>query len=219
MRVRDRTCTRAPLGRIKQNEQGMMLAVLLVIALLLFVGCDRHVESPIAPLVGAEPQHVATASTATRELKSVMLPTPHIQTAPQGYYQDDNGLRLAISEIETQAIPESDQGDRTLRYVVLALALTNYGEQPKDVTGFPFAVWLHEQTTNEDYAPEVYTPSDTSFWFALDKLNRGTVKSLERNQTIRGELYFKVPATTTKVDLIWQPDTRRQWILQVHELR
>ena len=219
MCVRDCTGTGATLGRVKQDEHILILAISIVIALLLLVGCDRRVESPIAPLVVAETPFIVAAGTSTRELKSVILPTPHIQTAPQGHYQDDNGLRLAISEIKTQAITEPDQGDRTLRYVVLALALTNYGEQPKDITGFPFAVWLHEQTTNEDYAPEVYAPSDTSFWFALDKLNRGTVKSLEMNQTIRGELYFKVPATATKVDLIWQPDTKRQWILQVHELR
>lgn len=218
MRVLDRTRSGASLGRSKRDERAWAFALLLVIALCLFVGCNRRLESAIEPLVGTPDALVGTASTSTREPRSVTLPTPHVQTAPQGYYQDDDGLRLAISETNTQAIPDPDQDERAWRYVVLTLALTNYDEQTKDVTGFPFSVWLHEQPTNEDYAPELFAPSDSSLWFAIDKLNNGTVKRLEKNQTVRGKIYFKAPAGVTRFDLIWQPAAKRQWILQVPEL-
>ena len=217
MRVRDCTCPRAALRRAKQNALAWMSALLLI-AVVMFAGCNRAAESPIVPL-GAEPQSMIIAGTPTRELKSITLPTPYTQTAPEGYYQDDDGLRLAISEIKTQAIQEPGPDEGAWRYVILTLTLTNLGEQPKDVTGFPFTVWLHEETTNEDYAPELYAPSDTSLWFAIDKLNKGTVKSLEKNMTVRGEIYFKTPAGATLFDLIWQPGVQRRWILQVPNLR
>lgn len=218
MRVLDRTCARASLGRSKHDERVWAFARLLIVALSLLVGCNSRPESAITPLVGTPGALVGTTITSTREPRSVTLPTPQVQTAPQGYYQDDDGLRLAISETNTQAIPDPDQDERAWHYVVLTLALTNYDEQTKDVTGFPFTIWLHEQLTNEDYAPELFAPSDSSLWFAIDKLNNGTVKRLEKNETVRGEIYFKAPAGVTRFDLIWQPAAQRQWILQVPEL-
>jgi hypothetical protein len=193
-------------------------AIVLTIAVMFLFGCATRTQSPINPLAEAETSPVATAGTSTLQQESIILPTPHIQTAPQLYYQDDDGLRLAISEIKTQAMQDPAQDERTWRYVVLTLTLTNYGAEPKDVTGFLFTVWLHEQTTNEDYAPELYAPSDIGLWSVIDQLGKGTVKRLERAQTVRGELYFKAPAEANKFNLIWQPDVQREWTLQVPEL-
>lgn len=193
--------------------------LLLVTSLSVLTGCIGRAESQIVPLTNVGTQAPPFNGTPTPELKYVTLPMPQIQNAAQGYYQDDNGLRLAIASFKTQAISQPNQDERGFQYLVLTLTLTNYSEQTKDVTGFPFTVWLRDVTTNEEYAPELYAPSDNSMWQVIEKLNKSTVKQLDKNQTVRGELFFQVPASANKFDLIWQPNTQRQWILSVPKLR
>ncbi len=148
-----------------------------------------------------------------------MLPTPQIQSAAHDYFQDDDGLRLAIAAVNTKAIPPSYQDERNFQYLVLTLALTNFSPQSKDITGFPLTIWVRDVQTNEEYAPELYAPTEIGMWQMIDKLNKGTVKHLDKNQTVRGELFFQVPASAYQFDLIWQPHTQRRWILSVPKLQ
>lgn len=193
--------------------------LLLILSLSVLAGCISVAQSQIVPLTNLRTPTLANKSTLTPELRFVTLPTPQIQNAAQGYYQDDTGLRLAIAGISAQAIPQPDQDEHGFQYLVLTLTLTNYSEQTKDATGFPFTVWLRDVTTNEEYAPELYAPSKNNMWQEIDKLNKGTVKHLGKNQTLRGELFFQVPSSADKFALIWQPSARRRWILTVPRLR
>lgn len=173
---------------------------------------------PIAPVVSETADAPNTASSTiekTRERQMVVLPTPQVQPAPEGYYQDDNGLRLAIAQIQAQRIPNPTERDQTQQYVVLTLTMTNYADTPKDVTGFPFTVWLVDDAARDEYAPEIYAPYTNALWDAIEKLDNGTAKKLGKNQTIHGELFFRTPLGAAQFDLVWQPDARRQWVLQL----
>lgn len=66
---------------------------------------------------------------------------------------------------------------------------------------------------------ELYAPTEIGMWQMIDKLNTGTIKRLGKNQTVRGELFFQVPANAYQFDLIWQPHAQRRWILSVPKLR
>lgn len=176
-------------------------------------------SSEITPLSNLGTPTVAQNGTSNPEPKSITLPTPQIQNAAQGYFQDDDGLRLAIAAINTKIISPSYQDERNSKYLVLTLTLTNFSPQSKDITGFPFSLWAREVQTNEEYAPELYAPTEIGMWQLIDKLNTGTVKRLGKNQTLRGELFFQVPASAYQFDLIWQPHAQRRWILSVPKLR
>lgn len=194
-----------------------MQARLLFSVLVMFclMSCNRA-DSQITPLLNLG---TPTAMQNKAEPKSITLPTPQIQNAAYGHYQDDDGVRLAIAAINTKAISPSYQDERNSKYLVLTLTLANFSPQPKDVTGFPFAVWVRDAQTNQEYAPELYAPTEIGMWQMIDKLNTGTVKRLEKNQTLRGELFFQVPASAYQFDLIWQPHVLRRWILSVPKLR
>lgn len=181
----------------------------------LLMSCTRA-DSEITPL-----SHLGTPTALQNntEPKSITLPTPQIQNAAQGYFQDDDGLRLAIAAINTQAISPSYQDERNSKYLVLTLALTNFSPQPKDITGFPFTVWVRDVETTQEFAPELYAPTEIGMWQIIDKLNTGTIKRLSKNQTVRGEFFFQVPASAYQFDLIWQPHALRRWILSVPKLR
>lgn len=183
---------------------------------------SANAAQPIVPVVNETaraPMHANDAIEKTREPQAAVLPTPQVQPAPNGYYQDDDGLRLAVAQVQTQGIPNPTDEDRVRQYVVLTLTLTNYADPPKDVTGFPFAVWLVDGAAREEYAPDISAPYTNALWDAIDKLNKGTVKKLLKNQTIRGELFFRTPLGADQFRLIWQPDARRQWVLQLPRLR
>lgn len=181
--------------------------------------CSRTTTaSAIVPVVSETAPATITASSNTantREPPAAILPTPQVQPAPQGYYQDDDGLRLAIAQVQLQTIPNAMDADRTRQYIVLTLALTNFSDSSKDVTGFPFTVWLVEPSAGEAYAPEIYAPYTNALWDAIEKLDKGNVKRLSKNQTIRGELFFKTPLGADRFNLVWQPDARRQWVLSM----
>ncbi len=145
----------------------------------------KNTASPAAPF--------AQTRTQTREPKEVELPTPTAQAAPNVYYQDDNGLRLAIAQVKGQMLPQTDEEASTFQYVVLTLTVLNYADSSRDITGFPFTVWLTNAASQEEYHPEISAPTSNSLWDALEKLNKGTVKKLNKNQSIRGELFFKTP--------------------------
>lgn len=201
-----------------------ILRVLVTLLLFwTFVACGGATTgSSIVPVVSetaAAPITASSNTANTREPPAVILPTPQVQPAPEGYYQDDNGLRLAIAQIQAQAIPNAVEADRTRQYIVLALALTNFSGSPKEVTGFPFTVWLVEPTAGEEYAPETYAPYTNALWDAIEKLDKGNAKRLPTNRTIQGELFFKTPLGADRFNLIWQPDARRQWVLSVPVLR
>lgn len=184
--------------------------------------CSRATTaSAIVPVVSETvPAPIpASSATNTREPPAAILPTPQVQPAPEGYYQDDNGLRLAIAQIQTQAIPNAVEADRTRQYIVLTLALTNFSGSSKDVTGFPFTVWLVEPAAGEEYTPEIYAPYTNALWDAIEKLDKGNAKKLSKNRTIRGELFFKTPLGADRFNLVWQPDARRQWVLSVPVVR
>lgn len=193
------------------------------ILVLVVAACNNSTAvQPIAPIVNqTERAQIPSKgiTVKTREPKAVTLPTPQVQPAPNGYYQDDNGLRLAIAQVKGQMIPNTAENDRGSQYVVLTLTLTNYADPPKDVTGLPFAVWLLDNATSEEFAPEISAPYTNGLWDAIEKLNTGTAKKLGKNQMIRGELFFKTPLGADKFDLVWQPDARRRWVLQVPTVR
>lgn len=189
-----------------------------VLVMFLLMSCMRT-SSEITPLSNLGTPTVAQNGTSNPEPKSITLPTPQIQNAAQGYFQDDDGLRLAIAAINTKIISPSYQDERNSKYLVLTLTLTNFSPQSKDITGFPFSLWAREVQTNEEYAPELYAPTEIGMWQLIDKLNTGTVKRLGKNQTLRGELFFQVPASAYQFDLIWQPHAQRRWILSVPKLR
>ncbi len=182
------------------------------------MSCTRA-DSQITPLLNLGTPTVAQNGTSNPEPKSITLPTPQIQNAAHGYYQDDEGLRLAIAAVNTKAISPLYQEERDSKYLVLTLTLTNFSPQPKDITGFPFSIWVRDVQTNEEYAPELYAPTEISMWEMIDKFNIGTVKRLDKNQTLRGELFFQVPASAYQFDLIWQPHVQRRWILYMPTLR
>lgn len=186
--------------------------------MFLLMSCTRT-GSEITPLSNLGAPTVAQNGTSNPEPKSITLPTPQIQNAAQGYYQDDDGLRLAIAAINTQAISPSYQDERNSKYLVLTLTLTNFSQQPKDITGFLLTVWVRDVETNQEYAPELYAPTEIGMWQIIDKLNQGTVKLLGKDQTVRGELFFQVPASAYQFDLIWQPHAQRRWILSVPKLQ
>jgi hypothetical protein len=201
----------------------LLRALVASCALMVLLGCGNSTSlQPVVP-TGNEtiyPPVLATrAQQQTREPKAITLPTPTTQVAPKGYYQDDNGLRLAIAKVEGQTIPKEVEDNAGLQYVVLTLTLMNFADAPKDVTGFPFTVWLTDAVTSEDYAPEVYAPYTNGLWDAIEKLNKGTDKKLNKNQTIRGELFFKTPLGAQNFSIVWQPDVRRQWVLRVPTVR
>ncbi|MDL1894759.1 DUF4352 domain-containing protein [Anaerolineae bacterium CFX7] len=185
------------------------------LVLFFLLGCTRT-DLQITPL-----SHLGspTAVQNNTEPKSITLPTPQIQSAAHGYFQDDDGLRLSIAAINTKIISPSYQDERNSKYLVLTLTLTNFSLQPKDITGFPFSVWVRDVETNQEYAPELYAPTEIGMWQMIDKLNTGTIKHLDKNQTVRGELFFQVPANAYQFDLIWQPHAQRRWILSVPKLR
>lgn len=182
------------------------------------MSCTRA-DSQITPISNLGTPTLSQNGTHTTESKSITLPEPQIQVAAQRYYQDDDGLRLAISAINTKAIPPSYQDERNSKYLVLTLSITNFSPQAKDLTGFPFTVWLRDVQTNEEFAPELYAPTVNGMWQLIDKLNTGTVKHLGKNQALRGELFFQVPASAHQFDVIWQPSPQRRWILSVPKLR
>ena len=200
-----------------------MRVVVALLFVLLATACGSvNAAQPIVPLVNETARTPITPSIATaktREPQAVVLPTPQVQPAPNGHYQDDDGLRLAIAQVQTQRIPNPTDEDRVQQYVVLTLTLTNYGDAPKDVTGFPFAVWLVDDAARAEYAPDISAPYTNALWDAIDKLNKGTVKKLLKNRTIRGELFFRVPLGVEQFNLVWQPDARRQWLLRLPKLR
>lgn len=179
------------------------------------MGCS-HTDSQIVPLGQATSSNDITL---THNIKSITLPTPQIQNASNGYYQDDAGLRVAIAAVNTSAILSSNQDERGARYLILTLTLTNLADNPKDVTSFPFTIWVRDKSSNQEYAPELYAPSEKNLWQAIDQLNNGTVKMLGKHQTVRGELFFQVPANAVEVEVIWQPNPQRQWILSISKLR
>lgn len=183
-----------------------------LVLLLALLGC-KQAEPQIAPLTSATFENNETPA-----LESITLPTPQIQNASNGYYQDDNGLRVAIAAVGTRAIPPSNKDERGSHYLVLTLALTNLSNDSKDVTGFPFAIWIQDAANNEEYMPQLYAPSEISLWQAIDQLNKGTVKTLGKHQTVRGQLFFQVPVSASKFNLIWQPSPQRQWILSIPNL-
>ncbi len=188
-----------------------------ILVLLLVLGCTR-VDSQITALSNLGTSAVAQNETSKSEPKSITLPTPQIQNAAHGYFQDDDGLRLAITAVNTKAISPLYQDERDSKYLVLTLTLTNFSPQPKDITGFPFSIWVRDVQPNEEYAPELYAPTEIGMWQMIDKLNTGTVKHLDKNQTLRGELFFQVPVNAYQFDLIWQPHALRRWILSVPKL-
>ncbi len=200
-----------------------MRVVVALLFVLLATACGSvNAAQPIVPLVNETARTPITPSIATaktREPQAVVLPTPQVQPAPNGHYQDDDGLRLAIAQVQTQRIPNPTDEDRVQQYVVLTLTLTNYGDAPKDVTGFPFTVWLVDDAALDEYAPDISAPYANPLWDAIDQLNKGTVKKLLKNKTIRGELFFRVPLGIEQFSLVWQPDARRQWVLQLSKLR
>lgn len=189
-----------------------------IVALIVLLGCTPA-EAHITPISTLGAPTVAQAETLNPKPKSIALPTPQIQTAAHGYYQDDDGLRLAIAAVNTKAISPSNQDERNFQYLVLTLVLTNFSSQPKDVTGFPLTILIRDVQTQKEIAPELYAPSENGMWQMIDKLNTGTVKDLGENQTLRGELFFQTPASASQFDLIWQPDVQRQWILSIPKLR
>lgn len=196
--------------------------VALLVGMLAAACGSANAAQPIVPVVNetASAQMPANRTVeTTHEPQAVVLPTPQVQPARNGYYQDDDGLRLAIAQVQTQGIPNPTDEDRVRQYVVLTLTLTNYADPPKDVTGFPFAVWLVDDAAREEYAPDISAPYTNALWDAIDKLNKGTVKKLLKNQTIRGELFFRTPLGADQFSLVWQPDARRQWVLQLPRLR
>ena len=134
------------------------------------MSCTRA-DSEITPL-----SHLGTPTALQNntEPKSITLPTPQIQNAAQGYFQDDDGLRLAIAAINTQAISPSYQDERNSKYLVLTLALTNFSPQPKDITGFPFTVWVRDVETTQEFAPELYAPTEIGMWQIIKKLKTET---------------------------------------------
>lgn len=204
--------------------QRRLLRVLVTLLFGLFVtACgSANAAQPIAPVVNETARASITSnSTApkTREPHAIVLPTPQVQPAPNGYYQDDNGLRVAVAHVQTQRIPNPTDEDRLKQYVVVTLTLTNYADPSKDVTGFPFSVWLVDDATREEYMPEISAPYTNALWDAIKKLNKGTVKQLGKNQTINGELFFRTPLGADQFRLVWQPDARRQWLLQLPSLR
>ena len=205
---------------MKQHFMGVFVALLFG---LIAAACgNANAAQPIAPVVSETARAPITPNSATvrtREPQAVVLPTPQVQPALNGYYQDDNGLRLAIVQVQTQRIPNGAEEDQLQQYVVLTLTLTNYADPPKDVTGFPFSVWLVDDAAREEYAPDLYAPYTNALWDAIDNLNKGTVKKLGKNLTIRGELFFRAPLGTSQFRLIWQPDARRQWVLSVPTVR
>lgn len=192
-----------------------MSRLILLSILFALMGCS-HTDSQIVPL-GETLNSSDVAS--THNIKSITLPTPQIQNAPNGYYQDDAELRVAIAAINTRAIPSANQDERGACYLVLTLTLTNFADKPKDVTSFPFGVWVRDKSSNQEYAPEIYAPSEKNLWQAIDQLNKGTVKMLGKHQTVRGELFFQVPKSAVEFELIWQPNAQRQWILSIPKLR
>ncbi len=219
-------------GETEQNETELseieMKARFLRVPVLLFfcwiaAACNgTTTASAIVPVVSdtAEaPTPASNGAANTREPPAAILPTPQVQPAPEGYYQDDNGLRLAIAQVQQQTIPNAAEADRTREYIVLTLALTNFSGPPKDVTGFPFTVWLVEPAAGEEYAPEIYAPYTNALWDAIEKLDKGNVKKLPENQTIRGELFFKTPLGADRFNLVWQPDARREWLLSMPAAR
>ncbi len=189
-----------------------------ILVTFLLMSCTRT-DSQITPLSIIGTPTVAQNGTPDPKPKSITLPTPQIQNAAQGYFQDDDGLRLAIAAINTRAIPQSNQDDRNFQYLVLTLTFTNFSSQSKDITGFPFTVWVRDVETSQEYAPELYAPTEIGMWQMIDKLNTGTIKRLGKKQTVRGELFFQVSASAYQFDLIWQPHTQRRWILSVPKLR
>lgn len=189
-----------------------------ILVLFVLLGCTRA-DSQITPLSNLGTPTVAQDGTSNPEPRSITLPTPQIQNASQGYYQDDDGLRLAIAAVNTKIISPSYQDERKSKYLVLTLTITNFSLQPKDITGFPFSIWVRDAVTNQEYAPELYAPTEIGVWQLIDKLNKGTVKQLGKNQTLRGELFFQVPMSSFQFDLIWQPHAQRRWILSVPKLR
>lgn len=200
----------------------MRVFVTLLFGLFVTACGSANAAQPIAPVVNETARaSIASNITApkTREPHAIVLPTPQVQLAPNGHYQDDNGLRLAVAQVQTQSIPNPTDEDRLKRYVVVTLMLTNYTDPPKDVTGFPFAMWLMDDATREEYMPEISAPYTYALWDAIEKLNKGTVKQLGKNQTINGELFFRAPLGADQFRLIWQPDARRRWLLQLPSLR
>ncbi|HZQ05963.1 MAG TPA: hypothetical protein VFD70_05245 [Anaerolineae bacterium] len=200
----------------------MRVLVALLFGLLAAACGSANAAQPIVPVVNetARAQMPPNGTIEkTHEPQAVVLPTPEVQPAPNGYYQDDDGLRFAIAQVQTQRIPNPTDEDRVQQYVVLTLTLTNYADPPKDVTGFPFAVWLVDDAAREEYASDISAPYTNALWNAIDQLNKGTVKQLGKNQTIRGELFFRAPLGVEQFNLVWQPDARRQWILQLPRLR
>ncbi len=189
-----------------------------ILILFVLLGCTRA-DSQITPLSNLGSPTVAQNGASNPEPKSITLPTPQIQNAAQGYYQDDDGLRLSIAEITTKAIPPVNQDERNSKYLVLTIMLTNFSQYSKDITGFPFSIWVRDVETNQEYAPELYAPTEIGMWQMIDKLNTGTAKHLDKNQTLRGELFFQVPASVYQFDVIWQPHALRRWILSIPKLR
>ena len=185
-----------------------------ILVLFLLLGCNRA-DSQITPL-----SNLGTPAAVQNkpEPTSITLSTPQIQNAAHGYFQDDDALRLAVAAVNTKIISPSYQDERNSKYLVLTLTFTNFSAQSKDVTGFPFTVWMRDVETNQEYAPELYAPTEIGMWQLIDKLNAGTVKHLDKNQTLRGELFFQVPANAYQFDLIWQPHVQRRWILSVPKL-
>ena len=186
-----------------------------ILVMFLLLGCTRA-NSQIIPLSNLG---TPTAVQNNLEPKSITLPTTQIQNAAHGYFQDDDGLRFAIVAINTKNISSSYQDERNSKYLVLTLTLTNFSQQPKDITGFPFSIWVRDVEMSQEYAPELYAPTEVGMWQMIDKLNTGTVKHLDKNQTLRGELFFQVPTSAYQFDLIWQPRAQRRWILSVPKLR
>ncbi len=186
--------------------------------MFLLMSCTRT-DSEITPLSNLGTTPVAQNGTSNPEPKSITLPTPQIQNAAHGHYQDDDGLRLAIAAVNTKIISPSYQDERDSKYLVLTLDITNFSRQPEDITGFPFSVWVRDVETSQEYAPELYAPTEIGMWQMIDRLNTGTVKRLDKNQTLRGELFFQVPASAYQFDLNWQPHAQRRWILSISKLR
>jgi hypothetical protein len=189
-----------------------------IFVLFTLFGCERA-DSPITPLSNLGTPTVAQHGNSKPEPKSTTLPTPQIQNAAHGYYQDDDGLRLAIAAVSPKAISSSYQVESNSKYLVLTLTLTNLSPQSKDITGFPFSVWVRDVQTNQEYAPELYAPTEIGMWQMIDNLNKGAVKLLDKNQTLRGELFFQVPASAYQFGLIWQPHAQRRWILSIPKLQ
>ncbi len=189
-----------------------------ILALFILLGCTRA-DSQLTPLSNRGTPSFVQNGISKPEPKSITLPTPQIQSAAHGYFHDDDGLRLAIAAINTKIISPSYQDERNSKYLVLTLDITNFSPQSKDITGFPFSIWVRDVQTNEEYAPELYAPTEIGMWQMIDKLNEGTVKHLDKNQTVRGELFFQVPASANEFDLIWQPNAQRRWILSIPKLR